>query len=560
MEPIPNSYDFVIVGSGGGSMCAALYLRSRGKRVLILEKMDIVGGTTGRSGGILWIPNNPFMARDGIPDSPEQALAYLESVTGNQSESPAATKERREMFVEEGPGMLAYLISQGIELDRAAYWPDYYDEAPGGSAPGRTVRAKLFDTRELGEWQDKLYAGFTDLPAYMDEMQMLGYYRTSWKSRRIMLRVVLRSIMAKLTGKRLVTAGAALQGRMLQAALRAGVDIRTGSPVSELLVEDGAITGVAATLDGKPCRIKAALGVLVNAGGFSLNQRMRDQYIPGTTVDWSNAAPGNTGEMIEEMMRHGAAVAHMGEMVGFQCTLQPGWENDTVKSPAQRITAGPHAILVDQSGVRYMNEGGSYMAYCKGMLERNKTVPAVPSWAVFDQQFMDKYMIAGTMPGSRKPQSWYDDGYLKRADSIEALAQQLGIEPAVLSSTVRRFNGFVDNNCDEDFNRGARAYDRYLGDPAHKPSETLGRIETGPFYAVNVYPGDVGTYGGVVTDQYARVLRDDGAPIPGLYATGICAASMNGAFYPGAGLSIGPTFTFGYVAAKHALGEYAVSR
>ncbi|TGD70455.1 FAD-dependent oxidoreductase, partial [Mangrovimicrobium sediminis] len=170
MQGFDESYDFVVVGSGGGSMCAALYLRSLGKRVLILEKMDIVGGTTGRSGGVLWIPANPFMAAAGIADSPEQGRAYLEAVTGSQPDAPAATPERRDMFVTEGPRMLDFLIRQGIELARADYWPDYYDEAPGGSEPGRTVRAKLFDIKELGTWQDKLFPGFTELPAYMDEM------------------------------------------------------------------------------------------------------------------------------------------------------------------------------------------------------------------------------------------------------------------------------------------------------------------------------------------------------------------------------------------------------
>ncbi|MFV8816711.1 FAD-dependent oxidoreductase [Haliea sp. E17] len=556
MTAFDETFDFVVVGSGGGSMSAALYLRSLGKRVLILEKLPIVGGTTGRSGGVMWIPNNRFMARDGVPDSPGQALAYLEATTADQPDSPAATPERRQMYVAEAPRMLEFLISQGIRLDRAKYWPDYYDEAPGGSEQGRTVRAEVFDLRELGEWADKLFPGFTELPAYMDEMMLLGYYRTSWQARKIMLRVALRTILARLTGKRLVTAGAALQGRMLQASLRAGVEIRTETPVSELVFEDGAVKGVIVNREGQPWRIGATLGVLMNAGGFSHNATMREHYIPNTEVAWSNASVGNTGEMIETMARHGAATANMGEMVGFQSTFQPGWENDEVKSPAQRLTAAPHAILVDQGGQRYMNEGGSYMAYCKGMLERHKDVPAVPSWAVFDSRVLQNYMIAGTMPGSKKPQSWYDEDFLKQADSIEALAERLGIAPEALAATVQRFNGFVDAGRDEDFGRGARAYDRWLGDPAHQPNGTLGRIEEGPFYAVPVNPGDVGTYGGVVTDEYARVLKEDGSVIPGLYAVGICAASMNGGVYPGAGCSIGPAFTFGYVAARHATGEF----
>jgi 3-oxosteroid 1-dehydrogenase len=232
--------------------------------------------------------------------------------------------------------------------------------------------------------------------------------------------------------------------------------------------------------------------------------------------------------------------------------LAPGTENNDVKPPAQGLTAKPHAILVDQSGVRYMNEGGSYMAYCKNMLERNKIVPAVPSWAIFDAALLRNYMVAGTMPGSKKPDSWREQNYLREAATVEELAGKLNIDPATLAATVTRFNGFVARNCDEDFGRGARAYDRFLGDPYHRPSETLGTIAEAPFYAVPVVPGDVSTYGGVVTDENARVLREDGTVIQGLYATGTSTASVMGRAYPGAGSSVGPSFTWGYVAARHA--------
>jgi 3-oxosteroid 1-dehydrogenase len=187
------------------------------------------------------------------------------------------------------------------------------------------------------------------------------------------------------------------------------------------------------------------------------------------------------------------------------------------------------------------------------MLERNRAVPAVPSWAVFDSQHIAKYMFANTMPGSKKPTAWLEEGYLKQADSLADLAHQMKVDAAVLQATVERFNGFVQSNRDEDFHRGERAYDRWLGDFTHKPSQTLGAIERGPFYAVQVYPGDVGTYGGVVTDASARVLREDRSVIPGLYATGVCTASVMGRKYPGAGCSVGPSFVWGYVAAQHAV-------
>lgn len=547
--------DFVVVGTGGGSMCAGLVMRAAGKGVLILEKTSLVGGTTSRSGGVMWMPNNPFMKRDGVEDSLEKATTYLDGLAGDQKDAPGTSRERRRTYLTEAPVMLEFLGSQGVKLTRVKEWPDYYDERPGGSAPGRAVVAELFDANELGAWKPRLRPSFivAPVPATLEEMMELPGLKRSWRVKMLLLKLVVRKIIARITGKDWVAGGAALQGRMLQAALRTGVEIRTDSPVTELIVEGGAVKGVVTVKEGRPWRVGARSGVLVNAGGFAHNQLMRDRYAPGTSVKWTMAAPGDTGEMIEEMMRQGAAIAQMEERVGCQVTLPPGALESEFKPTAQAMTASPHAILVDQSGVRYMNEGGSYMAYCKTMLERNKTVPAVPSWAVFDSQYMRNYMLAGTMPGSQKPQRWYDEGYLKKADSIEQLAQQLRTDPATLKATVGRFNSFVAKNRDEDFGRGDRAYDRWLGDYFNKPSETLGSIIEPPFYAVPVYPGDVGTYGGVVTDEYARVLRKDGSVIPGLYATGVSTASVMGRAYPGAGSSVGPSFVWGYVAAKHAV-------
>jgi 3-oxosteroid 1-dehydrogenase len=555
MSQFDEISDFIIVGSGGGSMCAALLMRTIGKKVLILEKTNLIGGTTSRSGGVMWIPNNPFMARDGVEDSLEKATTYLDAVLGTPAGVPGSTPARRRTYLNEAPRMIQFLLAQGIKLTRVSEWPDYYDDLPGGSVAGRTVVAELFDTNELGEWREKLRPSFIALPvpATLEEMMELPSLKRSWAVKFLMFKLVLRGAIARLSGKHWVAGGAALQGRMLKAALRAGVELRTDSPVSELIVENDAVTGVATVKDGRPWRVGTRLGVLVNAGGFSRNQRMRDQYAPGTSVNWTMAAPGDTGELIEEMMRLGADIAQMEERVGCQITLPPGAEASEAKPTAQALTASPHAILVDQSGVRYMNEGGSYMAYCKAMLERNKSVPASPSWAIFDQQYLRNYMLAGTMPGTSKPQRWYDEGYLKKADTLEELERLLSIPAGTLVATVRRFNEFVSKNRDEDFHRGERAYDGWLGDPYHKPSMTLGSITEAPFFALPVIPGDVGTYGGVVTDEHARVLRADGTVIAGLYATGISTASVMGRSYPGAGASVGPSFTFGYVAAKHAI-------
>ncbi len=545
-------FDFVIVGSGGGSMCAALLMRSVGKRPLILEKTDLVGGSTAMSGGVMWIPNNRFMAPAGIADSYDNASTYLDTLAGADApDVPGGTRERRLTYLAEAPRMVDFLVDQGIRLERIPYWPDYYDELPGGVEAGRTVVAELFDSNELGEWRTKLRPNFLQLPATLDEAMKLPRFRTTAIGKKMMARIALRGIAAKLTGKRYITAGNALQGRMLQAALKAGVPIRTEAGVRQLLTDEtGRVTGVVAVIDGKERRIGARNGVLINAGGFARNQRMRDAYQPGTSAEWTNANPGDTGEMIEEAMRIGAAIAQMEEMVGAQIALPPG--RTSMLPMVQGDVSSPHSIIVDQSGVRYMREAQSYMKFCQEVFARDKIVPAVPSWLVMDSQFLRKYMLAGTMPGTRKPKAWTESGFLRTGATVAELATACAMDPAKLTASVQRFNGFVRNGVDEDFHRGERAYDRYLGDPGHAPSTSLGTIEKGPFYAVQIFPGDVGTYGGVVTDSNARVLRADGSAIPGLYATGTSTASVMGRSYPGAGSSIGPSFTFGYVAAKHA--------
>jgi len=553
MTNFDETVDFVVVGSGAGSMCASLIMRDQGKNVVVLEKAELVGGTTARSGGVMWIPNNRFLKRDGIEDSYDKAKTYLDSLMEGNENIPGSTPERRHRFLVEAPNMLEYLISKGIKFDRVDYWPDYYDEKPGGIAEGRTVVAQLFDLRELGPWRKKFRKGFLPLPIMLSDALNLNAIKYEWSARWMFLKFAGRLLLQLLTGKRRVAAGAALQGQMLKATLAAGVDIRTESPVSELIIEDDVVKGVLTVKDGKPWRIASLNGVLVNAGGFARNQAMRDKYQPGTRAEWSNAVESDTGDLIQEMMRQGAAVNNLDMMVGYQSTIPPGKENDMVKPGAQKMGALPHAILVDQSGVRYMNEGGSYVAFCRTMLDRHEVSPAIPGWVVTDSLGVRKYGIAG---GRRKStlRKWELAGFLKKADTVEGLAMKMGADPALLKSNVERFNGFARNNKDEDFHRGERAYDNWLGDRFNQPSATLGVIEKSPFYAVPVIPGDVSTYGGVVTNENAQVLKQDGSIIQGLYATGVSTASPMGRVYPGAGASIGPAYTYGYIAARHVLG------
>jgi len=552
MADFDETFDWVVVGSGGGSLSSGLLMRKAGKSVVILEKSPFAGGTTCKSGGVIWLPNNPFM--DAGEDSTEKGITYLDAIVGDAPDTPGTSHEKRLAYITEGRQMIEFLVKQGVQLRRGSvFWPDYYDEFPGGCKTSRTIVADPFDKNELGDWAPKLRQGFLEVPVLLDEGMKLPFMTTG-KKLAFFAKTGAKVIYGKLTGKHWVTAGAALQGRMLKAALNAGVDIRLETPANGLIVEGGKVVGVETLKDGKPWRVGAKLGVLVNAGGFAQNQEMRDKYMPGTRAEWSMTNESDTGDMHREMERHGGVLAQMDQMVGFQMTRAPGWEKDYVAPGAQSVTAKPHAILVDQSGVRYLNEGGSYEEYCERMVKRNETVPAVPSWAVFDRQYLDLYSLANGGQG-KIPLKWREEGYLKEADTIEGLAAKIGVEPATLKATIDRWNSMVDKGVDEDFHRGERAYDQWLGDPRlEKQFRTLGRIDKGPFYAVDVVPGDVSTYGGVVTDTNSRVLKADGSVIEGLYATGVSTASPMGKVYPGAGASVGPSMAFGWIAAKHAAG------
>lgn len=549
-----ETFDFVVVGSGGGSMCAALLMREAGKSVVILEKSSLVGGTTAISGGVMWIPNNRFMQSAGIADSVEDAVRYLDAIAGDFGELAGTTPARRRVYVEQASQMLEFLIAQGIQLRRIPSWPDYY-QAPGESVPGRTVVSELFDLNRLGEWKTKLRPGFLPLPAHLDEAMQLPLLKRSGAAKKTMLRIIGRLLADKLKGRQRVSAGQGLQAQMLHAALKSGVDIRIESPVCELIVQDGRVVGVKTRKDGVEWRIGARLGVLINAGGFARNQQMLDRYIPGTSADWTHVIAEDTGDMIQEGQRIGAAIAQMSERIGMPVAFPPG-RAGTMATMGNDV-AKPHCITVDQTGERYMNEAGSSVEYCRAMLERHRHTPAVPSWMVFDSQYLNTYMLAGSMPGPKKPKAWFEQNFLRKADTLEGLAAACGMDADKLRATVERFNGFARAGRDEDFHRGEHVYEQWQGDPLRAPpssaAASLGPLEKPPFYALQIFPGDVSTYGGLVTDVHARVLREDGSVIEGLYATGTSTASVMGRVEPGAGGSVGPSFTWAYVAAKHAL-------
>jgi 3-oxosteroid 1-dehydrogenase len=535
--------DFVIVGSGGGSMCAALACVDMGLRPLILEKEPLVGGSTAMSGGILWIPGNALMAEAGVADSPELGLKYLQGLVPEQ---PGSTLARKQAYVNTGPKMVDWLRSKGIPFVYCRGWPDYYDEQPGGQPQGRSLGMALFDVRKLGKWKDKLRRNFVRLPVQGVEGHKMMLAARTLTGMLTSVKVGARILKTKLLGTEYAGSGAAIQGWMLFTALKAGIDIRTDCPTIDLVTEDGRVTGVIAKQNGKTVRIGANRGVLINAGGFARNAEMRKQFGPQPSfTEWTASNPGDTGEMLKTAMGLGAATHGLDRAIWVVASRQP---NGNLGIHANEL-AKPHLIVVDKNGKRFTDESCSYMETGQNIYKAG----AVPCWAIMDSRHRARYSWALTPP-RYTPSEWISSGYMKKAATVDELAEKCGIDKAGLNATVARFNGFVAGGRDEDFHRGERAYDRYFGDPTHKPSPTLGTVSQPPYFAVELYPGDVGTYGGLVTDENGRVLKEDGEVIPGLYATGNVTAGVTGAVYPGAGASIGASFIFGYRAARHAGG------
>jgi 3-oxosteroid 1-dehydrogenase len=360
------------------------------------------------------------------------------------------------------------------------------------------------------------------------------------------VKVGARILKTKLLGTEYAGSGAAIQGWMLFTALKAGIDIRTDCPTIDLVTEDGRVTGVIAKQNGKTVRIGANRGVLINAGGFARNAEMRKQFGPQPSfTEWTASNPGDTGEMLKTAMGLGAATHGLDRAIWVVASRQP---NGNLGIHANEL-AKPHLIVVDKNGKRFTDESCSYMETGQNIYKAG----AVPCWAIMDSRHRARYSWALTPP-RYTPSEWISSGYMKKATTVDELAEKCGIDKAGLNATVARFNGFVAGGRDEDFHRGERAYDRYFGDPTHKPSPTLGTVSQPPYFAVELYPGDVGTYGGLVTDENGCVLKEDGEVIPGLYATGNVTAGVTGAVYPGAGASIGASFIFGYRAARHAGG------
>ena len=551
--PWDESVDLLIVGSGGGGMVAALAALDSGLAPLIVEKQARVGGSTGLSGGIVWMPNNPLMQAEGIADSHEDGLAYLADVVGDIG--GASSPARREMFLTAGQEMINFLLRKGIRLERCAGWSDYYPNHKGGNAAGRAVEGIPFDAAELGSWRDKVQPPLAKSYGFVvktNELRAVQYFNRARRAFAIASRVLLRTAAARIRRRDILTNGASLIAQMLKALIELGggePPLWTNAAMGDLMVEDDRIVGARITRDGSSLNIQARKGVLLAAGGFAHNAEMRRRYSGDQPNEgqWSIANPGDTGEVLQTAMRLGAKTDLLDEAWWLPSTGLAGGVGGSIGVARQR----PGAIYVDSTGRRFCNESNSYVEVGKAMYANN----AVPCWQIFDEGYVRRY-VAGANPLKRRlPPELIERGAIKRGDTIGELARQIDVPAKGLMRTIQRFNEFAAKGLDPDFGRGQSAYNDCLGDPGYRPNASVGPVDRAPYYATQIYPADVGTCGGVVTDAHAQVLDEHDQVINGLYATGNITAGVTGRTYPGAGASIAASMVFGYVAARHAAGR-----
>lgn len=552
--------DVLVAGSGCSGMSAAITARSRGLDVLIVEKEPRFGGTTARSGGWLWIPGTSLAKAYGIEETPEQARTYLRHEAGNNYDAA-----RVDAFLSAGPEAVDFFTTKtALRFDMPLVFPDYHAEAPGGAQGGRSMVTRPFDGRELGDLIKSL-----GMP--LPELTVFGMMLGSGKEIIHFMRVTKSLTSAVYVAKRLsrhfmdvlrygrgmtLTNGNALAGRLAKSALDLRIPMWLSSPVRELTVENGTVTGAIVSRDGREVRVRARRGVVLACGGFPHDVERRKKMFPHAPTGNEHYSPGPTGNTgdglrlaegaggrIEDRLPNAAA------WVPVSLTKRKDGSKGVMPHFIDR--AKPGVIAVMRDGRRFANEGNSYHDFVQAMVKAGKPGEEIAAFLVCDHKTLRKYGL-GCVPPFPMPLGHHlKTGYLMRGDTLEGLAAKAGIDAKAFAETVRQFNATAPLGQDAAFGKGSKAYNRYQGDALHGPNPCVAPIENGPFYAIKMVIGDLGTYAGIVTDENARALDAEGRVIPGLYAAGNDMASIMGGNYPGAGITLGPALTFGYIAGRH---------
>ena len=555
--------DALVVGSGCAGLSAAVTAGHLGLNVLVVEKEPRFGGTTARSGGWLWIPGTSLARNWGIVENPEQARTYLRHEAGNSFDA-----ERVDAFLTAGPEAVDFFTTKtAVRFDMPLTFPDYHAEAPGGAQGGRSMVTRPFDGRELGE-----HIG--DLGAPLPELTVFGMMLGSGKEIVHFMRATRSLTSALYVAKRLsrhfmdvlrhgrgmnLTNGNALAGRLAKSAFDLNIPLWLSSPLRELIVEDGAVRGAIVERDGPPIRVNVRRGVILACGGFPHDVNRRKAMFPHTPTGnehWSPGPTANTGDGLRLAESAGCriedALPNAAAWVPVSITTRKDGSKGVMPHFIDR--AKPGVIAVTRDGKRFANEGNSYHDFVQEMMKAAKPGEEITAFLLCDHRALRKYGL-GCVPPFPMPLGHHlRTGYLKRGATLAELAAQTGIDAKGLEATVAAFNKTAADGQDPAFGKGSRAYNRYQGDALHGPNPCIAPLRDGPFYAIKMVIGDLGTYAGIRTDANARALDAEGEPITGLYAVGNDMASIMGGNYPGAGITLGPALTFGYIAGRHIAG------
>ena len=555
--------DVLVAGSGAAGLAAAVTAAHQGARVILVEKAPVFGGTSCFSAGLVWIPGSRQARAAGIQDDPGSALQYLRG-----EGEPFLDEPKAQAYVQQAADIFAWFEDHThVSYHLSPLWPDYHQGVAGASRGGRSLGANPFDARRLGARMAHLrppLASTTILGGMMVGREDLVHYygmSGSWPSRVVVGKRVLRYLKDRLSGHPRSTRlsnGNALVGMLALSAFERGVDLRLNTPVKQLLLEGDRVSGVLVQGVEGPYEIRARAGVVLACGGFPASAALRERYYSHVAAGKNHrtAAPSaNTGDALQIASQAGVALkeAQHHPAAWTPMSLVPQADGSDVPFPHYNDRGKAGYIAVDRRGRRFISESLSYHDFVPAMINACRDDAEVCSWVLCDSRAIRQYGLGRVPPWPLPIGSFVRSGYLKRGESLEELAQACGIDAAGLKQTVARLNAGAGQGIDEEFNKGADVYERFNGSRGHTPNPCVAPIETAPFYAVKVVPGDIGSFVGLQTDEHARALDAQRRPIDGLYVAGNDAASFMGGTYPGAGITLGPAMIFGHIAAKHAL-------
>ena len=553
-------YDVVVIGSGNGALTAAITAKDFGSEVVVLEKADTFGGTSATSGGGVWIPNNRYARAAGAEDSEEDAFTYARAM----SDPADVPDEMLHTYVREGPKMIDYLHenTRWVRYRNLAHYPDYFPDAPGGRPGNRSMEPEPIHASALGGNVDSLQPqhGQTQMPGGVSFTQVEGQMLLGalsgwvWLAARLILGYIF-DFRARIHGWRdwRLTMGNAGIARLWLSLQDRGIPLHLKTPMKSLISEDGRVVGVVAEQQGKELRIRARKGVILAAGGFERNQELREKYLPHpTNANWTAAHFNNTGDALTAALEVGAGARRLDWAWWTTTAVIPGRQKAQMMMVEKSM---PGNYTVNQNGERFSNESQNYVSFIEDMFRNyNEGNPCIPCYMIFDADFRRQrpcgpIVQSKLMPDWMLPRAWWTPSFLMKADSLRELARKIGIDGDRLEETQRKVNEYARTGKDEDFKRGDNVYDRYYGDPSITPNPCLGPLKKPPFYSMALFPGEMGTAGGLIIDTKAQVQNENGEPIPGLYAAGNCTNALLPR-YPGPGSTLGPAMVFGHIAGR----------